>query len=219
MGQLFRKNLWFYIPYFIFLIVAGIILLLLKKTDIHLFINSIHCSAADFFFKYFTNLGDGIIPALTIFILLFISFRNAIILCLSSLLSTVTVHLFKEIILSDLNRPKFVFENIAELYYVPGVDIHLLNSFPSGHTVTAFSLFLFFALISKNNYYKLTFFIVAFLIGYSRMYLSQHFLMDIYFGSLFGVIFSTLSYFWVSKWKNKKLELSLLYTLRIKRND
>ena len=220
MVKLFRKNQWFYIPYFTFLLIGGIVLLFFKKTDIHLFINNIHCISADYFFKYYTHAGDGIVVAIVIFLLLFFSYRNTIILAISTLMSTFVLLLFKEILLSDVDRPKMVFIKINQmLYFVPGVNVHLNYSFPSGHTISGFSLFLFFALISKNRTLKFLFFILAFLIGYSRMYLSQHFLIDIYFGSLIGVIFTTLAFLWVSNWKNNKLEFSLLHTLRIIKHD
>jgi len=220
MLKLYLKNLWFYIPYFSFLLIGGIALLLFKKTDIHLFINNIHCIPADYFFKYYTHVGDGIIVAVAIFLLLFFSYRHTITLAISTFLSTFVLLLFKEVLLSDVERPKLAFIKLNELlYYVPGVNVHLNYSFPSGHTVSGFSLFLFFALISKSKTLKFIFFILAFLVGYSRMYLSQHFLIDIYFGSLIGGIFTTLAFLWVNKWKNKKLEFSLLHTLRLIKHD
>ncbi len=220
MGKLFHKNQWFYIPYFSFLLIGGFILLFFKKTDIHLFINQFHFSAADFFFKYYTNVGDGFVIASAIFLLLFFSYRNTIIMAISTLLSTFIVLMFKEVLIGGIDRPKLAFLKIHQvLYYVPGVNVHLNYSFPSGHTVSGFSLFLLFALIAKDKYLKFIFFILAFCIGYSRMYLSQHFLIDVYCGSLIGVITTTLAFLWVSRWNNSKLEFSLLHTLRIIKHD
>jgi membrane-associated phospholipid phosphatase len=220
MLQLLRKNRWFFVPYLIFLIVAGTILLLYSKIDIHIYLNSYHFPVGDILFKYGTNIGDGIVIGLLIFILLFVRYRYALMLGLGTLAVTIIVQSFKYLILPESDRPKLYFEKAAEsvdLYFVPGVDVHLFDSFPSGHTATGFSIFLFLALISKNNFLKLLCFVLALFIGYSRVYLSHHFLVDIYFGSLFAVFLIALFFVWVGKWKNNKLELSLLHTLRLKK--
>ncbi len=220
MLQLLRKNRWFFIPYLIFLIAAGVILLIYSKIDIHIFLNSLHFPIGDILFKYGTNIGDGIAVAIVIFVLLFVRYRYAIAMTLSALSITIVVQSFKYFILPEIDRPYLHFLKEAksvELYFVPGVDLHIINSFPSGHTTSAFTIFLFAALISKNNLIKFLSFILALFVGYSRVYLSQHFLNDIYFGSLFAVFLTVLFYVWVSKWKNNKLDLSLLHTLRLKK--
>ncbi|MDF1547636.1 MAG: phosphatase PAP2 family protein [Bacteroidales bacterium] len=214
-----RKNGWFYWPYLLFISLAGATLLLFSKTEIHLFLNAFHCKSADLAFIFLTHLGDGITVALFILSLLFIKYRYAIIMFLSTISVTLTVQAFKRYILPDINRPKIVFEHLAELYYVPGIQVHTSHSFPSGHTASGFSIFLLMALITKNKYLKLVYFFVALLIAYSRVYLSQHFLIDIYFGSIIAVLLTGFNYVWVNKWKNKKLDLSLSTSLRIKKND
>jgi membrane-associated phospholipid phosphatase len=60
------------------------------------------------------------------------------------------------------------------------------RSFPSGHATSAFALFLCLAFLSANRYIKLISFMSACFIAFSRVYLSQHFLIDIYFGSIIG---------------------------------
>jgi membrane-associated phospholipid phosphatase len=61
------------------------------------------------------------------------------------------------------------------------------DSFPSGHTTSAFALATTIAIISKDKKIGLFCFILAALTGYSRIYLGQHFLEDVGFGSLLGV--------------------------------
>jgi membrane-associated phospholipid phosphatase len=214
----FRLNRWFFVPYIIFLIFGGLILILFSKIEIHWFINHHYSNIADFFFKYFTNLGDGLILIPVIIILLFISYRFVIMAAISNLLTTIFVRLFKQLILPDLDRPVSIFRNVRKLYLVEGVDVHLINSFPSGHSATAFSIFLLFALIFDNKNLKFLFFAIAFLVAYSRMYLSQHFLMDVYFGSIFGVFSTLAAYFWVNTWKNIKLDFSIKNLLKTKNN-
>jgi membrane-associated phospholipid phosphatase len=62
------------------------------------------------------------------------------------------------------------------------------RSFPSGHATSAFAIFLAVALISGNRYVKVLCFIFACLVAFSRVYLSQHFLIDIIAGSMIGCI-------------------------------
>jgi membrane-associated phospholipid phosphatase len=68
------------------------------------------------------------------------------------------------------------------------------RSFPSGHTCTAFCLFCFLAFILTPRYkwLGLVFFILAMAVGYSRIYLAAHFFLDVYVGSIIGVIFTIL---------------------------
>jgi membrane-associated phospholipid phosphatase len=198
------------LPYLFFLILGGSILVSFSKIDIHWFINQYNNKIADFFFKYFTDLGDGVISALAIIVLLFVRYRYTLAMILSTFLSTLIVRLFKQLLLPDFDRPVLIFQKINHLHLVPGVDMHTINSFPSGHSATAFSVYLLLAMITENKFTKLLLFTVAFLVAYSRIYLSQHFFVDIYFGSLIGAFASILSFFWTLQWKNPRWDLSLL---------
>ncbi len=209
MIKFIKNNSYFYIPYLLFFIVSTVLLSSYSKKDIHLFINNLNCQFGDYFFKYFTHLGDGIIIAVLILVLLFIKYRYSIILVFSILSSTIVVQAFKRYILPDIVRPIVYFHNESPLHIVEGVDVHTAHSFPSGHTATAFTIFLLLAIISNKNYLKLMFFATAFLVGYSRIYLSQHFLSDVYAGSIIAVVLTTIYGYWIGNWKNPNLDLSI----------
>ncbi len=102
-----------------------------------------------------------------------------------------------------------LFENY-KLHLVEGVKIHSLQSFPSGHTATAFSIFLTLALITKNHVLKLFCFVIAVLVAYSRVYLSQHFFVDIAAGTVIGVVFIVLAFYYFERIDKKWLDRSLL---------
>ncbi len=156
-------------------------------------------------------MGDGIAVALFIFILLFVRYRYALITFISTFFITIIVHTFKHIIFSDVCRPSMYFAKCSEtLHYVEGVKLHTSHSFPSGHTASAFTIFFILALICKNNILKFTFFVITLLAAYSRVYLSQHFLIDIYFGSIIAVSTIFFCYLWIMNWKNPKLAFNLL---------
>jgi len=218
MKDFIRENRAFFLPYLVFLSIGGLIILLFPKTEIHLFINQHHHFIADTFFKIITHLGDGILIAIVILLFLFMKYRYAIVVALSNIFITLVVQAFKRYILPEITRPVLVFAQEKDLHLVDGITIFTDHSFPSGHSATAFSLYLMFALICRNKSLKLVSFFVAFLIAFSRMYLSQHFLIDIYFGSLIGAVFTSVFFFWSEKWNSPKLNLSLQDAFKINKH-
>ena len=76
-------------------------------------------------------------------------------------------------------------------------------SFPSGHTTVAFCIFFGLALIIPNKKIGAALIVLASLVGFSRTYLSYHFLMDLVAGSFLGVS-TALGMFYILR---KKLKL------------
>ncbi|MCW3086059.1 MAG: phosphoesterase PA-phosphatase related [Bacteroidetes bacterium] len=204
-----RANLLFFIPYVLFLIAGGCMLIANSKGNIHLEFNSFHDSFFDVFFYYATFLGDGVIAVLAGLILLTVRYRWAIVVGLSNIISAVITQTLKHTVFSDVVRPKKFFEGVHDLYFVPNVDNYLYNSFPSGHSTCAFALYLSVALITKNKTLKLACILLALVVGYSRIYLSQHFLEDVYAGSLIGVVTTLFVFFFIQRsqvaWLNRSL--------------
>ena len=155
-------------------------------------------------------MGDGLTATLVVIMLLAVRFRYALIVGLSNSISALITQLLKHTVFADVVRPKKFFEGIHDLYFVPGVDNYFYNSFPSGHATCAFSLYLALALLVKNKTWKLLFFILALLIGYSRIYLSQHFFEDVYAGSLIAVIITLITFYFIQKSDKAWLDKSLI---------
>jgi len=196
MQSLLQKNKAFFIPYFLFLLAGGIVLLVFSKTEIHLDINRYHSSAANIIFSNLTSLGLGatIIPVLLI--LAFIRFRYMIISITGFVIAFTLNDTLKAILHTP--RPITVFAELHQsLYLVANVEMFSWNGLPSGHTATAFCMFCLLAFYTKNNFWKFSCFLIAFFIGYSRMYLSEHFLQDVYLGSIIGVVAALVAYLWV----------------------
>jgi len=212
--QLFKNNLYFFIPYIISVFLVSVILVLYNKAEIHLYINSYHTSFFDFFFKYWTHTGHGFFAVFITVLLLFFRYRWAIISAVSNILIGIVVQLLKRKVFPDYFRPKSWFKQFYEsdysLYIIEGAEPGSAFSFPSGHTATAFGIFILLSIFSKNNYCKFIFFIFALLAAYSRMYLSWHFLQDTLAGSLIGLLISLLIYMIFSCKKITKLDGSLL---------
>lgn len=210
--ELLETNKYFFIAY-IFFLIAGSLLLLIPKQELLLALNGINNSYYDIFFKYYTNLGDGIIYLIFVFVLIFtINLRWGIIGFLSFISSGLVAQILKKFF--DTPRPKTFFSGSGIIHYVDGVDILSFQSFPSGHTATAFSMFLLLSILSKNNILKLLFFVCALFVGISRMYLLQHFYIDVYFGSIIGIITTIIIYLIFKDYKisetNSRLNKSLI---------
>ncbi len=212
MKQLLYENRYFLLPYIFFLAIFLVFALSYTKVEMHIWANQINSPFMDQFFKYATHLGDGAAIAVLAVIFLFIKYRYALAFLIASLLTSGVVHLFKQLLLEDMYRPSKYFElyETYKLYVIEGVTLRNLQSFPSGHTSTAFNVFLMLALLTKNNYLKLTYFFIAILVAYSRVYLSQHFFVDIAAGSLIATVFILMVYYWSQQWDRKWMEYSLL---------
>lgn len=193
-----KSHMALIIPYLMFLFFGIAVLLLYRKTDIHIFINKLNSPFFDFFFKYMTEFGAFVLIAPIIIIQAFIRFRFALIAVASSIVATVITQILKRFVWYDSPRPKVVFQDLYNLHLVENVKLHSSHSFPSGHTAGAFALFVVLALVNKRPVYQFLFLMMAVLVGYSRMYLSQHFMIDVVVGSAVGTLSAFLCYFWLN---------------------
>ena len=171
-----------------FILFGGFALLIFTKENIHLFINQYHSHSADVFFKYATLLGDGISATILVVILLFVRFRYAIMVAVSNISCSVVVQSLKRFLFYDSVRPYQFFKGIHQLYLVPGIEVYSFHSFPSGHSATIFTTCTLLCIMTKHRLLRVVLFILACLIAYSRMYLSEHFLLDVYAGAILGVL-------------------------------
>ena len=162
----------------------------IPKGTLELVINANQTDFLNVFFKYITHLGDGLLLALLLVSLLFVSYSWSIITAFSIAVQAILVSLFKRWIFKGLERPLAFFGDDVQLNLVEGVDVHSSNTFPSGHTASAFTLFALLCLVFHHRTLLISLFwvVLAFFVGLSRVYLMQHFLIDAYFGAIFGVI-------------------------------
>lgn len=183
-----------YIPIFVLLL---ILVLVYSKAFIHMAMNSFHSPSMDLVMRYLTLLGDGKLLVILILLLLLVSFRYFFTALTAFVFSGLSVQFFKRVLFSDFPRPGKYFELSVtdyELYLVPGVELSSWFSFPSGHTATAFAVFFALALLTRSKIGQAGLLLLAIGVGYSRIYLSQHFLMDVVAGSLLGIIMGWLAW-------------------------
>ena len=199
----------FLVPTIVLALVLGTTLLVVPKAELHLALCQPHTRFLDVVIPAFTNLVDWL-PYLCVVLLLFYRAGWATFLASNLLLSTLFVQPIKHIVHAP--RPLTWFaENMPNirLPLVEGVRMNYWLSFPSGHTTTFFVLFFSLSIIlcaeniKGKNIWSFLCFLCASFGAYTRIYLSQHFALDIFAGILIAV-FSTLSlyFFLVKKTQN-----------------
>ena len=205
----------FFILYLILLCGCLIIKLIFTKEEIYFAVNTRYSDWADFIAPYITDLGNGwTVVALSAVAVLF-NYRIAFLLITTFVITSLSVQVAKFIF--DAPRPKLYFKDqLSKLRFVKGVEILSHNSFPSGHTLTAFATGVLITYLVKNKGWGILLFLLAVMVGLSRMYLSEHFFEDVVGGSVMGVF---LTIFWISyidskpflhtpKWNNGLLRKS-----------
>ena len=185
---------YFLVPYLLFLIASMLLVTTSQHGDMVLLMNSIHNKLLDVFFKWWTHLGDGIFFGCLALYLLIRKKRHGYIFLIIGAAQGLISLLMKQVIFKGTPRPRKYFEDQEILVFVEGVKVHDFNSFPSGHTITAFAIATFFAITVEKKEWSLLFLLSAILVGLSRIYLNQHFLVDVAVGSLIGVMVAFFGY-------------------------
>ena len=207
--RIFKLNPYFFTLYIGFLILGLLHIIFHSQESSVLWLNQNHSPVADFFFRFYTYIGDGIFYAVALIIFIIHRIRIFIIGLLSFLISGGSAQVIKHIF--NTPRPKLYFVHQHLLHFVPGVDVYSNYSLPSGHTATAFSLFLLLSFMVKYKPLGIVFFLMALGVGLSRLYLLQHFFIDIYVGSIIGVLITIAFYYLVKSEKVNKRFFKLLY--------
>ena len=161
-------------------------------------------NASDILFRFITYFGDAIlwIPMLGYIIWkkrkLYLALVTA-----SFTLVTIFVQVCKYFIVPDEARPTRYITDGSFIHTVEGVTVHSFSSFPSGHTATAFTFFLMICLMTRKKWWLPVGIFTAILVGYSRIYLAQHFPLDVAAGIIVAIISVSLSIPF-QKWIDKR---------------
>jgi len=231
MKNLLRNNIVFIGLSLILIVVLGLALVYIPKGELHLLLCDRHTYARDIFYRYYTRVAEWFPYAVCVALLLFSRIGDGVFASSAMLLSALTTQLFKHII--NAPRPLTWFAaNMPDIQLplVEGVRMNYWFSFPSGHTTSFFSLaFVVCILMTKSlsaqavlqrsglsaqrsfsAAVQLLLFIAATTGAYSRIYLSQHFAMDVFGGIIVGVLITLLCYavfyrFDDQKWYNYRI--------------
>lgn len=201
-GEVYRETRHFLIPYFV-LLLAGIILrLIYTRNEIFFYLNDWHSLAADRLFRILTQIGYWPFTLTLVLLTLCFSYRKGLLITLTTSAGWLVGQLLK--MFFGLPRPDVFYKNYVDkngitpkIYYVPEVTLAVNPSFPSGHTITAFTLGLLFAYFIPKKALSPVFLLMALLVAYSRIYLKQHFFEDTVAGSMIGVIVTFFILVWL----------------------
>ncbi len=210
-----RKNKLFFLLVLIFLSALTIIRIMVSKEWILFFMGSNRNAHLDSLLLVITYFGEAISFFLVFILLLFFKFRYAFMIPIVGFLGLGTAMLLK-VIFQQPRPVRYLSDQqlIYQFEWIENFNIYdNFLSFPSGHTVAAFTLFTFLALIFNNDKIIVVLsFICPALVGLSRMYFLQHFIEDVIFGAILGVLISSLLFVWQLKylkdkrsWLEKKL--------------
>lgn len=186
-------------------IIVAIISLLIGKNKLFLILNFNGGKSLDFFFQYFTHLGDGLVWILFIAYLLITKKQKILPFLITNFaVTTIISQVFKYLIMPYEPRPASAIANHSLIHFIDTVTIHTISSFPSGHTATVFVFAFIILSLQKTNKLIIPILFIASLVAYSRVYLAQHFPWDIAGGILIVAIPSALISIWVQKKFNKE---------------
>ena len=179
----------------LFRLIGGVGLYFMEIGDMLLFFSNNRTRFGDLFFSYFTKMGEAPAYVLALLVLIFFAYRYVIFLPLIGLVVTYVAFITK----AYFKHPRpFLYYRELDLFdqinVLENIELHGgANSFPSGHTMSAFALYAFVAFcLPYKKYAGVLLFLFALLVGLSRVYLVQHFFKDVYLGAIMGVLIAMI---------------------------
>lgn len=192
----YTLNRFFLLPFVLWCITGAALLSLFGQQTLFAFANGHYNGLSDVFMVYFSDMGEALFMAcLTLFVFLLTPFRHRWFL-LGAVLCTAVPALLTQAIkfMVAAPRPMTVYAQETWIRHLDAWPLLHANSFPSGHTTGAFSMYCFLSLSMPVKYKPLglLFFLLGLCTAYARMYLAAHFFLDIYVGSIIGTLVALL---------------------------
>jgi membrane-associated phospholipid phosphatase len=181
---------------FIFFVALGWLpFLFFDKGQEILFINRYATPWLDFLMMNLTHLGKGYMWVFIIVMFLFIRFSQAITAVLVLMCNGVLIVIFKQLLFKGMARPIAYLPKESFYHLIDGFTYFTTNTFPSGHTMSAFTIAFFLGYYIRDMRVSAILMFYALLIGFSRMYLLLHFYADVYMGALAALMSFMLARF------------------------
>ena len=159
--------------------------------EFSILVNKISSKPFDVFFGVITHFGLGGLLAILAVLFLFIKYYYSILFIGVLACSGIISYVFKKILFKTSMRPLHYMADMP-LRYPEGMEAHFKYSFPSGHTMTIFAAAFLLFWTYRSYRVALITYTIAIIVGISRIYLFQHFLIDVYFGAILGITESLL---------------------------
>ncbi|HTL80772.1 MAG TPA: phosphatase PAP2 family protein [Bacteroidia bacterium] len=201
--SLLRSNRIFLLPYAAILLVSAYFLARFTKDEIHMSMNAHYSAIGDLVMPWITYMGDGLVVTVLVLLLFAINRNYAFFTGISCLVASGITQLLKHTYYYGVPRPAYEFP--GKLHLIHGLKNYLYDTFPSGHSTLAFAFFFSLAIGAEKNWVKMLFLFCAFLVAWSRIYLSQHFLEDTFAGSIIGTITALVVFAFALHYEKVKL--------------
>lgn len=198
------ENKWFFVPVLVFFTIGGLLAWLVPYGQEIIFFNGARKEPLNTLFHWLTLGGEAWAYLLFGIPLLWVKPRYALILAFTGILSMPLMYTLKDVI--GVDRPIAYFEKRAALHevvLVPEADVNRgQTSFPSGHSMAGFALFGLLTLMLPQKHQKWGFLtaFLAILVGLSRIFLVQHFLVDVLAGAWLGLMLSSFAWLAADRW-------------------
>ncbi len=202
MQKTVQENRLFFYLMLAFVVLGGIYLAATTKVDALVFFSENRSPFLDEFFIFTTKLGEAPVYLIVGLLAMAVRMRYAMLVGLTGLTVLVVSFGLKSLFAIDRPFTYLTHQNLlGQVQLIENVTLHTgTTSFPSGHSMSAFALYslLIFIFPSEKKYVYL-FFLLALVVGCSRMYLVQHFWPDVYVGGIIGVGLAMLIYSFQTK--------------------
>ena len=184
--SLIKNNAFFFTSIAFLCIASCIFLYAYTKETGFILLNPYHREILNKAFYFFTKLGNGWCMVLVAGLYLILNRKKLALLVISSfLLSGLLAQVLKYSLPEA--RPAILLEKSNYPYFIQHITLHSYSSFPSGHSASAFALAAVLTFYFPNKWWSVPLFLYACLVGYSRIYLGDHFLIDVISGAVIGL--------------------------------
>lgn len=192
----FLTKSYFAYLFYAFVLVGIYPLLLYSKYHINVYINThIANYTLDPFFILYSQIFEGWAMIFVVIAFAFISKRKMACFALSAILAGILIYVLKDFVVGNVPRPTKLLPIESFHHLLEDRNVYKENySFPSGHTTFAFAIMGICALITKSQWCSVLYFIIAIGCAFSRLYLLQHFFVDIYCGAIIGFCIALFTY-------------------------
>ncbi len=195
--------IWHQNKFFFYLLIALFTIglfpfFLFDKTSFFILLKHWYHPVADCIAPYISWLGDGVLYLFLLFMaaLFRASCRKLIIISGSFFCMSIVVQCLKRVFFSHMLRPIALLPSDVSVHLIDGVPLLTDLSFPSGHSATIFVLISLIQLLGrkKKNVYSVILIGLGLIVAYSRIYLCQHFYIDVYVGAWMGTVSTIVVY-------------------------
>ncbi|MBN1926888.1 MAG: phosphatase PAP2 family protein [Prolixibacteraceae bacterium] len=198
-GRIFNFSFLF------FAIISVFIVVFFERGEVELWANSWSNRLLDVFFLLITTLGSGWFAAGILVVFLFTDYRKALFVIATLLFVALFTNILKRVIFLQHYRPlwDFFYADLHRLIYM--LPIRYMYSFPSGHTMTAFALATLISAFYRERWFSIAMFGLSLIVGISRVYLLQHYFIDVLCGAALGYLSCWLGIFVINKFFNEQI--------------